>query len=476
VLPKALAIASFLIYAATIFALPQVRDSEFCCEVSSFAAAVSNIVYRSRIGSMYTGVFDLFITRLWEPLPQKLKEIRTELPAQPPGRLSATTIDGNGVGYPLVATAAFRFFGFHWWAPAAVMLILMAASMAAFLHRFPPLLVTLYFFGLTLMLFTPLVWDPAMRIQISVGGIRYFSVVGLLPLFYILLSLMQLLPSRATVPLVVQAAILTLVALTRGNAATGFGAIALVGLLLARRRSSVVRQLVTVGVTSVALVMAVALVVSPQWVTTGRFHTIIWTRMTQSLGMNPSLPIAELNKMYPCQKYSPEGIPPGIQDQGGGCIWFAYVIEHDIPEASLWDKTFDGEFEAVLRNAFFRIAFKYPWETLQTFVYYKPKAIIDSIKTSLQFDFSGPPLSIVLLLASLGIAVVAAATAVKFYREAAVVLVSALFTTTAYLAAYANFATTADLLLLCLMAPGLALCAIAVSIRAMMRRLSSAVS
>src|SRR5690349_2638937 len=30
--PRALAIASFLVYATTIFALPQVRNSEFCCE------------------------------------------------------------------------------------------------------------------------------------------------------------------------------------------------------------------------------------------------------------------------------------------------------------------------------------------------------------------------------------------------------------------------------------------------------------
>jgi hypothetical protein len=299
--------------------------------------------------------------------------------------------------------------------------------------------------------------------------------VGLLPLFYVLLSLIEPQPSRAMAPLVVQAAILTVAALIRGSAVTGFGAIALVALLLARRRS-VVRSLVTVGVTSVALVIALALVVSPQWMTTGRFHTIIWTRMTQGLGINPSLPIADLNKMYPCQKYVPEGIPPGIGDTGSGCIWLAYVIEHDIPEDSLWDKTFGGEFEAVLRSAFFRIALKYPWETLQTFVYYKPRAIIDAIKTSLRFNLSGPPLSIVLLLASLGIAVIAAATAVEFGRETAAVLVTALFTATAYLAAYANFATTADLLLLCLMAPGLALCAIAVGIRAAMRRLSSAVA
>lgn len=460
-LQRRLAIASFLIYAAAIFVLPQIRDSRFCCEQSSFAAAVSNIVYRSPIGGMYTGVFDMFMKHFSEPLPQALAKIRAELPAQPPGRYSATTLDGNGVGYPLVATAAFRLLGFRWWAPAALMLMLMAASMAVFLRRFPPLLVTLYFSGLTFMLFTILVWNPAMRWNIPVAGIRYFSLVGVLPLFYILLSLMERQPFRATVPLMIQAAILTVAALTRGNAVTAFGAIALVGLVLARSRPAALRQLATVGVTSVALVIALTFVVSSEWRTSGRFHTIVWTRINQSLGMNPNLPIAGLNKMFPCQKYVPEGIPAGIGDQGSGCIWFAHVIEKNVPFESLWNKSFGGEFEAVMRSAFFRIVSEYPRETLETFVYYKPKAVVDSIKHSLQFNFSAyPPLSIALLLASLGIALFAAATAIETRRETAVVLVATLFTTTAYMAAYANAATSGDLLLFCLIAAGLALGAI----------------
>src|SRR6185437_9000965 len=150
----ALAVVAFLIYASTVFILPQVRDSRYCCEQSSFAAAVSHIMYGSRVGRMYTGVFDTFMTHFTEPLPQTLEAMRDELPAQPTGRLSPTTLDGNGVGYPLVATVAFRLFGLHWWAPIAVMLILMAASMAAFLRRFSPTLVTFYFSGLTAMLFT----------------------------------------------------------------------------------------------------------------------------------------------------------------------------------------------------------------------------------------------------------------------------------------------------------------------------------
>src|SRR5262249_21206662 len=207
-----LAVVSFFIYSILVISLPQVRDTPYACEQSSFAAAVSNIVYGSRVGSMYTGVFDMFTTHFTEPLPQTLEEIRAELPAQPVGELSPTTIDGNGVGYPLVATAAFRLFGFHWWAPIAVMLILMAASMAAFLRRFPPNLVTLYFSGLTAMLFSVWIWDPTVRLGIPIGGIRYFSLVGILPTFHILLSIMERQPFRAAAPLAVQTMILIVAA------------------------------------------------------------------------------------------------------------------------------------------------------------------------------------------------------------------------------------------------------------------------
>src|SRR6185437_5573839 len=83
----ALAVVAFLIYASTVFILPQVRDSRYCCEQSSFAAAVSHIMYGSRVGSMYTGVFDTFMTHFTEPLPQTLEAMRDELPAQPAGCL-----------------------------------------------------------------------------------------------------------------------------------------------------------------------------------------------------------------------------------------------------------------------------------------------------------------------------------------------------------------------------------------------------
>jgi hypothetical protein len=61
------------------------------------------------------------------------------------------------------------------------------------------------------------------------------------------------------------------------------------------------------------------------------------------------------------------------------------------------------------------------------------------------------------LLASVGVALFVAATATRIRREMAGVSLVALFTIPAYIAAYANPATSGDLLLCCLIATSLAL-------------------
>ena len=162
-----LAILSFVIYTSTLFVLPQVRNSLYCCEQNSVAAAISNVQYGARLGSLYSGVYDYLIQRFDKPLEEALRDARSPevgLPAAPLGELFKTTRDGNGIGYPLVATVAFGLFGLHSWGLILMMLALMALSAAAFLRRFPGpayrAVVTLYFTTLTFMLFTPLVWDP----------------------------------------------------------------------------------------------------------------------------------------------------------------------------------------------------------------------------------------------------------------------------------------------------------------------------
>src|SRR4029077_3339168 len=202
-LAVALAFLAFVIYACTVFTLPHVRNSLSCCEQSGVAAAISNIMHGAPLGSVYSGTFSYLIGRIDEPLSQTLEQAQgpgAGLPTTPSGTLYATTRDGNGVGYTLVATAAFRLFGVHAWALRLTMLLLMALSASAFLWRFHSAafagVVTLYFSALTVMLFTSLTWEPRWAMEIAVGGVRYFSLVSVLPLFHIVLALIDPCPPR----------------------------------------------------------------------------------------------------------------------------------------------------------------------------------------------------------------------------------------------------------------------------------------
>ena len=73
------------------------------------------------------------------------------------------------------------------------MLVLMLVACVAFLRRFPDLgyVVVLYFCVLTVLLFTPLVWNPPYQANVTVGGVRYFSLVGVIPTLHSILELLQ---------------------------------------------------------------------------------------------------------------------------------------------------------------------------------------------------------------------------------------------------------------------------------------------
>jgi hypothetical protein len=186
-----LAALSFLIYVCTVFSLPQQSDNPFNVERTSLAAAVSNIVYRARLGRLYSGALEGFFATIERPLRQVFDEWP---PDRQRGNLVGVSTDGNGVGYVLAATMAMRLFGLHAVSLPLFTAALMGLSALMLLWRFHgdfAGLVVLYFCSLTVLLFTMVVWDPAYAEQIAVGGIRYFSLVAILPAFHLLFDLLD---------------------------------------------------------------------------------------------------------------------------------------------------------------------------------------------------------------------------------------------------------------------------------------------
>jgi hypothetical protein len=504
-LTVALAFLALMTYACVVLTLPHVRESLSCCEQSGVAAAISNIRYGAPLGSLYSDTFRYLEQRIDESLSQTLEQATTPgagLPAVPSGPLYPTTRDGNSVGYVLVATAAFRLFGIHAWALPLTMLLLMALSASAFMWRFQSAafaaVVTLYFAALTVMLFTSLVWEPRWAIEIPVGGVRYFSLVSALPLFHILLTLVDARPSqreaatRDAVLLALQVAIFLLTVLVRSSTLPQVVGIALVCVMLAWRYRRTAKRLRTllvniavIGLAGAGSLGLAATAVPRAYLDEGRFGPTIWERVTQGLGTNPAWPFAGVDDMFDCKKFIPQGLQPGIGDDNGHCIWFDYVVRHQIPIDKAGEQVLGGSYETAMREAFFKIAARYPTDVLKTFVYYKPRRIVTSISRSMMFNFGGdqsrardpagprvipyPPLAIGLMFVSLAIVLVhfgiGRVRISELSRIAYLTILLAMFTLPTYIAAWALPPTSADLLLYCFFGLGLAAGAILVGLR-----------
>jgi hypothetical protein len=401
-------IVCFIIYGSLVFLLPQYRNNSYPCERSSISAAVSNVILDAPLGVLDARLFGEYLTTI-KPLRQVLKATMrsvTGIRAMPPVWINAIP-DGNGIGYIVFATAAFRLFGVHVWALQLMMLVLMGCSAAAFLWRFGEnfaVVVILYFTGLTVMLFSPLGWDPVMATQVPVAGIRYLALLAVLPGFHILLEIFdreaaeRSLAWRNCALLAAQSAILALACLIRGNAVVLVGIVLLVWLVIGWRNrhergrlKEMVRTIAIVGLAWIALVGAIAVSVPSDYLRDDRFGTVVWHRITEGIGTNPAFPFPGIDAMFNCRKYVPVGMQQGYPDSNGGCIYVDYLIRHHIPVHMDHLDPYGRQYETALREAFFRIVRHYPTEVLTTLVYYKPLLIIQSMIFDFRTNFTGDP-------------------------------------------------------------------------------------
>ena len=164
-------------------------------------------------------------------------------------------------------------------------------------------------------------------------------------------------------------------------------------------------------------------------------------------------------------------------------------MKHHIPIETAADKVLGGSYETAMREAFFKIAARYPAEVLKTFIYYKPQRIVTSMSRSMRFNFGGdqsrarhpagppvvpyPPLAIGLLFVSLAVALVhfgiGAVSTAELSRIAGVTLLLAAFTLPTYFAVWATPPVSADLLLYCLFGLGLTAGAMLVGARSVLQ-------
>ena len=414
-----LAIVSFLIYGSAVLALGQDRTTAFIAERFPIASAVSTVVYGAPLGTMYSGVS----ARICDPnTPLETALNETAGGDIVPGVVLADGgAEGSGIGYYLIATCALFLFGPHTISPILAMLLLMGVASAVLLGRFghtAAVAVLLYFAGLTLLLFTPLVYTPTVATEVPIGGIRYFCVVGILPAFYLAFEFLDARESGQAAgwwrfcSLALQVVILVLAILTRTSNAALLGIVGLIGLWSLwrdrRDRSQRWHQLanaaIIVGVTGLFFALIVALL-PPHYLKDGRFTGATWHRAFVGLGDNPEWPFGNLREIYKCDFEDNTGgirleLKPGVLDSNGGCIWKHYAHMHNNPRFE-W-----GVYEPVVREAFLRVIRNYPHQVLETYLYYKSQILFVEITVAIHpaFVVSGyTPLLRGLFVGTLGI-------------------------------------------------------------------------
>jgi hypothetical protein len=409
----ALALASFLIYAAAALLVYHDRTSQYAVERSSLAAAVSTIVYDAPVGAVYSGVLAELLKDFDHPLQPMLARLAQG--DTPLGNLVLTNGDGNGIGYPVFATVALELFGIRLEALGYGFLCLVGLSAAAFILRYRDgrlLFAPLVFLTFTVMLFTPVASTQGVLNQAFFGGIRYFSLAAILPALHLLLELgdpQQ--PSRrrfaADLALAsVQLFVLFVAILVRGSPGYNLIGIAVIclALLFRRRRDrdavrSLMRKAGSILLIGAAMASVIYLWVPASYNETGRITGIVWHRVIVSLTLNPAWPFGDLQTTYRCRQYLPDGLAEVAVDQTGHCLWISYAVDHNMSEQQLIEGVYDGEYESVMRHDFVYILENYPEEVFNTFFKIKPVAILKSITDNVRITSNNMPTIIVILLA-----------------------------------------------------------------------------
>jgi hypothetical protein len=487
------AVASFIIYASAVVTLQQYRENFYYVERVGLAAAVSNVVYQAPFGKVYPAVeaqlLDLRASA--GSVLDKVKQL-----GSPSGDPVTAINDGNGVGFVVAASWAMRLFGPQLFSLPFFMLGLMAVSAAMFLWRFRDdrsTVVTVTFFSLTLMLCTPLVGDLDVASQIPIGGLRYFSILAILPAFHLGLELTdgQGQPSGVrglnVSLLALQAVLLVLAIFVRESAVSLAGPILLIGLVKIWRNrrnrnelQSLRREASVVALVGTIFVALLLLALPSPYLRDGRLTTVFWDRPVISLGVNPAWPYDNLREIYDCTRDIPQGLVAGVVDRNSHCIWWHWVRAGNIPAEVAISELYGSRFDAVLRAAFFNIARLYPREVLTTLFCHKPKWILQSMEyltlnPAVHFSILN-----VLVIAGfvnfLGFLVLPASASTRsmMLHLTALGALFAISTIPSYLIAWAMPHTTADLLFFCLFCVVLGLSAVIQPMRATVRRASAA--
>lgn len=385
-----MAVASFLLYALGVLTLHQDRAPGWTIEAQGpIPAAVSYLIYGTPLGAIDENVFKEFMFPHGTVQSVLAATIKGSVPR---GATEMYSNDGIGAGTNLFATAAMWMFGISISSFVLLYLVVVGISAFAFVLRYQDkrlIVVPLYFLVVTVMLLTPLCTSAAAISQMPIGGQRYFVLAALLPALHIFFEIMDDSGGsgrQRTIAnlllLLTQGLVLFGALLVRSSAGYLLGALLIVLIwrldVYRKQRKRIILlagKSVTVGA-AFAFWAVFVLAILPAYVHTGRVLGNFWHRAFISFSLHPDWPFGDLRKVYDCTKYIPEGLSKAAADRNGHCVWWAYPPNANHPDGAN-QRLYGGEYERVLRNAYFYVLFHYPKQAFQLYFSVKTGFIKD---------------------------------------------------------------------------------------------------
>lgn len=266
--------------------------------------------------------------------------------------------------------------------------------------------IAILFLALTLVLLTPLATTQDSINQGPIGGYRFFVIAGIAPTLHIIFELLdQTKPANQLRNMMLsglQLLLLLSAASVRLSAMYFVGAIVLTATLLfwmrradpSRRRTIATKSAFLAAAALVIYLSGVFLAPKP-YRSLGLVSDAPWHRAFVGLGAHPDWPFGNLADAFDCKPEIPEGLVPGRVDRNAHCVYADAVKRGAKPGV-----TYGAQYEKLVRQAFFRVAREYPWKVFETYLFYKPMLIWEtlSISAKLSISYRDAPVLIALVI------------------------------------------------------------------------------
>ena len=381
----AAALVCFVVFVLAAAELHQDRVDHFAVEEADpIPAALSHVLYGAPIGLVDTGLLQYFMTTHGQSAAAAVDEAARNAVPTHDWRVPA---DGSGIGPPLSATLAFMLFGPHARSILWQFLALLGISTLSYVMRFRHerlWVAPVYLGGLTLWLLTMGGGGPLSINQAPLGGMRSYILIAILPVVH---WCFELVAAEAAswrealtrgVLLAPQVAIFGFTIVVRYSPIAFVPAVIMSALLAVRygtaKRAGLLSLLPLAAL--LACVYGLFPLSFPEQAQSGRLQSVVWHRAVVSLSINPAWPFPGLQDRYKCPLI-PGALAHRGKDSIGHCVWFAAPMNQSLPVAEVAAGLYGADYERTMRDAFFDIAAHYPFETLATFLYYKPYWMID---------------------------------------------------------------------------------------------------